>query len=434
MSAKARASAARVLERVIDGGQLLDEALRVALRADGGPAPVHAALVQELSFGTLRWLQQLEALATRALAKPMRDRDLRALLLVGLYQLLHMRIPAHAAVANTVEAAGVLGHPQGKGLLNACLRRFLREREHWLRDLRADPVATYSHPPWLLAEIQSTWPQHWRDIVEANNARPPLVLRVNLRRTTRADYLARLRAAGMAGAAIEHTDCAVALERAVPVAELPGFAEGCASVQDAAAQLAAPALDLHAGQRVLDACAAPGGKLCHILERCPGLARVTALEKERLRLGLIEQNLVRLGLHAELTLGDAMEPTAWWDGTPFDRILLDAPCSATGVIRRHPDIKVHRDPAEVAKLAQMQGVLLERLWGLLAPGGRLLYVTCSILPIENEERLRAFLADHAEARPLALALPFAIAREPGAQILPGHGGMDGFFYGCLQKD
>lgn len=432
--AEARALAAQVVDRVTHRGTLLDEALRTALRPAAGPAPQDAALIQEMSYGTLRWFDRLEAIAARARAKPIRDRGLRTLLLVGLYQLLYMRVPEHAAVCATVEAASLIGKPHGKGLLNACLRRFQREREQWLADLHADVTATWSHPPWLISELQRAWPQHWQSIAAANNGRAPLALRVNRLRTTRSAYLARLQAAGITAQSIEHTDCGVVLNQPLPVTALPGFNEGEISVQDAGAQLAASALDLQPGHRVLDACAAPGGKLCHMLELCPRLGQVTALDREPARVALIAQNLARLGLHAAACVGDASDPASWWDGVPFDRVLLDAPCSATGVIRRHPDVKRHRNPRELGALVQTQHLLLARLWPLLRHGAKLLYVTCSVLPGENQEVLRRFLVTHAaEALILPLALPFAVACHPGMQILPGEGGMDGFFYACLQK-
>lgn len=432
--AAARAHAAQVVDRVAHRGTLLDEALRIALHPADGPAPQDTALIQEMSYGTLRWFERLEAIAARARAKRIRDSDLRALLLVGLYQLLYMRVPAHAAVCATVDAASLIGKPHGKGLVNACLRRFQRERTQWLADLRADITATWSHPPWLIAELQRAWPQRWQSIAAANNSRPPLALRVNLLRTTRSAYLARLQATGIAAQSIEHTDCGIVLQQPLAVTALPGFNEGELSVQDAGAQLAAPALDLQPGQRVLDACAAPGGKLCHMLEHCPELGQVIALDREPARAALIEQNLARLGLHAATCVGDASEPVDWWDGVPFDRVLLDLPCSATGVIRRHPDVKRHRNPHELGALAQTQRLLLTRLWPLLRHGGKLLYVTCSVLPKENEEVLQDFLVTHgSEAAVLPLALPFSVACNPGVQILPGEGGMDGFFYACLQR-
>lgn len=426
-AARTRAIAAGIVAEVMHGGRLLDHALNAA--------SARTPLIQELAYGTLRWAIQLQAIAARLLSKPLRpkDADVSALLLVGLYQLLYMRTQEYAAVSETVSAATVLNKPWCRELINACLRRFLREKDVMLADICADPALAFSHPHWLLHELQRDWPDHWRAILIANNERPPMALRVNRRKVTRERYLERLRAEDLEATALAHTDSAVVLAQPLAVTALPGFADGWVSVQDEAAQLAAALLDLQPGQRVLDACAAPGGKLCHILERCPALAEVVALDQEPLRLPLIEQNLARLQLNAHVLAADAGVPDVWWDGRVFDRILLDAPCSATGVIRRHPDIKLHRSPAEVSRLREQQATILAGVWPLLARGGKLLYVTCSILAAENEQQVRDFLAQHTDAAPVALSLPFALARDPGMQILPGQEGMDGFYYVCLQK-
>lgn len=431
----ARATAAQVVAAVIHQGLLLDSALRRALGSgDKHYESRESALIQELAYGTLRWASQLEAVAGRLLERPLRsrDRDIHALLLVGLYQLLHMGVKPYAAVTETVAAAECLGKPWSKNLINACLRTFLRDRAGLLAALGQDPAVATSHPRWLLEQIQGAWPQHWHTIIDANNQRPPMALRVNLNRNSRVAYRATLADHGLSATLVERTDCGLVLDRPVPVAALPGFARGCVSVQDVAAQLATLLLDIRPGQRVLDACAAPGGKLCHILERCP-TARIVALEKEPARVPLIEDNLTRLRLNTPVVTGDASDPESWWDGELFDRILVDAPCSATGVVRRHPDIKVHRGPDDLRRLAAIQTGILEGLWPLLHSGGKLLYVTCSILAAENEDQVSAFLARHRDAVAAALSLPFAIPRTVGAQLLPGQQGMDGFYYACLQK-
>lgn len=427
----ARAIAARVVARVTRG-QLLDRALERELPA---AAPGQASLIQEMAYGSLRFAPKLQMLSTRLLQRPLRERDadVAALLSVGLYQLLHMRVQEYAAVSCTVEAATRLDKVWAKQLINACLRRFLREKSELLAAVATDPEGRYSHPLWLLEALQRAWPAQWPAIVEGNNEHPPLSLRVNLWQGTREEYLRRLRVANLQARPLPHTDSGVVLQEPLPVTALPGFAEGAVSVQDGAAQLAAPLLDVQPGQNVLDACAAPGGKLCHLLERTPERTRVVALDKEAARLTLIQQNLCRLGLTAEVALGDASEPSGWWDGQSFDRILLDVPCSATGVIRRHPDIKLHRTPTELTRLQRLQAAILQGLWPLLASGGKLLYTTCSVLPEENERQLQAFLAEHADASVAPLSLPFALARNPGLQILPGEQGMDGFYYGCLRK-
>mgnify|MGYP003333013880 CR=1 FL=1 len=424
---RARAIAAGIVAEVLYGGHLLDQALN--------SASARTPLIQELAYGTLRWAIQLQAIAARLLKKPLRpkDADVSALLLIGLYQLLYMRTQAYAAVSETVSAATVLNKPWQRELVNACLRRFLREKEGILADIGADPALAASHPHWLVRELQRDWPDHWHAILSANNERPPMVLRVNRRKLTREQYLERLHTTGITATPLAHSDVAIVLTQPLAVTALPGFAEGWVSVQDEAAQLAATLLDLKPGQRVLDACAAPGGKLCHILEHCPAVAEVVALDKEPLRLPLIEQNLARLQLDARALVADAGAPDTWWDGRAFDRILLDAPCSATGVIRRHPDIKLHRGPAEVGRLREQQAALLAGVWPLLASGGKLLYATCSMLAGENQLQMQEFLAKHADAAPRAVPLPFAWARGPGMQILPGQEGMDGFYYACLQK-
>jgi 16S rRNA (cytosine967-C5)-methyltransferase len=430
--ANARALAARVVVEVCDDGRFLDDALAAAAtRAPAGTAP----LVQELVYGTLRWYQQLAAIAQLWLHRPLRskDHDVHALLLLGLYQLRALRVAPHAAVKETVEAAAALGKPWAKDLLNACLRGYLREPQRAEAAIRDDPALRLSHPPWLLEELKHAYPENWESIAQANNARPPMGLRVNLARTTRTVYLAALAAARIGARASALCESAVLLDEPRPVAELPGFAQGLASVQDVAAQFAAGLLDAQPGERVLDACAAPGGKTTHVLERTPGLAELVAVDRDGGRVHLIRENLERLGLRARLALADASRPDAWWDGRPFDRILLDAPCSATGVIRRHPDIKLRRKPPEIEQLTRAQAQLLAGLWPLLRGGGKLLYVTCSVLPRENEAQIATFLAEHADASVCAASLPVGRARRVGWQILPGEQDLDGFYYVCLAK-
>ncbi|MFQ6021445.1 MAG: 16S rRNA (cytosine(967)-C(5))-methyltransferase RsmB [Acidiferrobacterales bacterium] len=431
--AQARATAARVIDQVLRHGRLLDAALEPALAHAREDVP--AALVQEMAYGALRWATQLQAITARLLKRPLppKDQDVHALLLVGLYQLIYMRVPNHAAVSETVASAQCLGKAWSKGLLNASLRTFLRERDVLLKEIRQDPGVATSHPQWLLDEIRDAWPHRWRAILDANNQRGPMTLRVNLHRNTRADYVARVHKHGLAAAIIEETDCGVVLEEPVPVTKLPGFSEGCVSVQDAAAQLATVLLDVQPGQHVLDACAAPGGKLCHILEHCRGLGHVVALDKEPARLPMIQDNLARLRLTADVTLGNAANPADWWNGERFDRILLDAPCSSSGVIRRHPDIKVHRTLADVRKLVSTQARILESLWPLLTSGGKLLYVTCSIFPNENENQVDDFIVRHGDTDVVGLSLAWGVPRRVGIQILPGERDMDGFYYACLQK-
>jgi len=431
-----RAVAAQVIEQVLVKSRYLDTALTEAQARLPQEQARDAALIQEMVYGTLRWFHQLEAIARQFLARPLkpRDQDIQALLLLGLYQLRHMRTATHAAVTETVEAAEALKKPWAKNLLNACLRAYLREPERADAAVAGDASVKYSHPVWLVQEIRQRYPENWEAILGANNERPPMALRVNLQKNTRAQYLMRLNAAGLTAKPAAVAASAIVLETPVAVTDLPGFAQGEVSVQDVAAQLAAILLEAKAGERVLDACAAPGGKTGHILERTPGLAELVALDQDPDRVTLIAQNLVRLGLTAHTQTADAGAPEDWWDGRAFDRILLDAPCSATGVIRRHPDIKVRRNPDDLQKLAATQARLLDRLWPLLKHGGKLLYVTCSILPTENENQMQAFVVRHPDTTVATLPLTAGNPRTIGLQILPGEQGMDGFYYACIHKN
>ena len=430
-----RALAARVVEEVFVRSRYLDAVLTETLGALPRAQAHDAALVQEMSYGTLRWFDQLAAIAALFLDKPLKnkDQDVYALLLVGLYQLMHMRVARHAVVKETVEAATALDKPWAKNLLNACLRATLREEARAQATIAASPVAAFSHPAWLLDEIRHHWPENWAAILVANNERPPLVLRINRLRQSRDQYLARLAQAGIAAKAHAISETAVVLESPVAVSELPGFTAGDVSVQDAAAQLAATLLDARPGERVLDACAAPGGKTGHLLEHSVGIELV-ALEREPVRIKLIEENLARLGLSANTIIGDAANPAGWWDERLFDRILADVPCSATGVIRRHPDIKIRRRPEDLPRLIATQERILDGLWPLLKPGGKLLYATCSILPVENENQMTAFLRRHPDSAEDALPTSAGQTRATGRQILPGEAGMDGFYYARLCKN
>lgn len=430
MTGNPRAAAARVLAQVRDQGRSLGDALPPAQArfSDGRDA----ALVQELVFGAARWYFRLDALLGKLLKKPLkaRDADLHCLLLIGLYQLDQLALPERVAVHETVQAVRALDKDWAKGLVNGVLRGFQRERQHLERALAGDLAAIHAHPRWLIERIQSDWPLHWESILAANNMRPPFCLRVNRQRMTRAEFLEVLAEHGLAATAIQETSQGVCLSKPLAVAGLPGFAVGDVSVQDGAAQLAAPLLAPAPGMRVLDACAAPGGKTAHLLELEPGV-ELTAIDIDAVRLGRVRENLDRLGLHAELVAGDAASPAGWWDGRRFERILLDAPCSASGVIRRHPDIKLLRRATDIDALVQRQAALLDAMWPLLAPGGMLLYCTCSVLTAENSRQIDAFLKRHrgASERPVRLALGQDC--EHGRQILPGENGMDGFYYACL---
>ncbi|WP_236233351.1 16S rRNA (cytosine(967)-C(5))-methyltransferase RsmB [Pseudomonas tohonis] len=427
-----RLAAARALTAVLSGKASLGGSLPAQLdKVD----PRDRSLAQDLAFGAARWQPRLSALAERLLQKPFKaaDKDVEALLLVGLYQLFYSRIPAHAAIGETVGAAEKLKKPWAKGLLNAVLRNAQRDGEAIFAELERDPMVRTAHPRWLQKALKAAWPEHWEAICAANNAHPPLILRVNRRHGERDAYLAELRAAGIEAEPCEFSRDGIRLIEARDVKTLPGFAEGRVSVQDEAAQLAADLLELAPGQRVLDACCAPGGKTCHLLEAEPGLAGVVAVDLEESRLARVRENLQRLGLHATLIAADGRDTGAWWDGKPFQRILLDAPCSATGVIRRHPDIKLTRQAEDIPALAQLQGELLDALWATLEVGGILVYATCSTLPMENSENIAAFLERTPGARELDIAGTFGLKQPHGRQLLAREDGHDGFYYAKLIK-
>ena len=431
--AQTRATAARVVADVLSARISLSDALerRVARLSD----EKDRALVQELSYGVLRWLPRYEALAQRMLQRRPEalNPEIRGLLLVGLYQISELRVPDHAAVSETVEAARLLGKGWATGLVNALLRRFQKEQTGLESRLSDNAEVRWCFPSWLLHRLQGAWPEHWREILEASNARPPLALRVNPLRVDRDAYLERLAAAGIVARPIAHASQGLILDQRVPATSLPGFAEGLFSVQDGAAQLAAPLLDLAPGQRVLDACAAPGGKTTHIAELGGAQVALTAVDLDPVRVKRIAENLARLGLHAELAVGDAVRPRGPWSEQHYDRILLDVPCSATGVIRRHPDIKWLRRPTDVVSLAEDQARILDAVWPLLRPGGVLVYATCSLLPEENDRQLEAFRARHPDVRERPIAAAWGRKRSVGVQILPGDQDMDGFYYGRFEK-
>ncbi len=419
--------AVTVVGRVL-AGRSLDAELGTAWRRHTQLAARERAAIQDLAYGTLRFLGRLEALLDALLDKPLSDARLRTLLLVALYQLEHTRAAPHAIVDHAVRSCDALGLPAAKGLANAVLRNFLRNRAGLASRMQRSEVARYSHPQWWIDRLRAQYPAHYAAVLEADNQHPPLALRVNRRRANPDDYLALLARHGIA-AQPAGAD-AVLLDAPVPVERIPGFGEGLVSVQDAAAQLAAPLLDVHDGMRVLDACAAPGGKTAHLLERTD--ASLTALDNDAARLERVRGNLARLGLAANVVCGDACEPSGWWDGHPFERILLDAPCSASGVARRHPDIKWLRRASDIAQFVQLQRRMLEALWQLLARGGKLLYATCSVFHEENREQIAQFLEHHGNAARLTLPAVDNDPQLPAGQLLPDER-HDGFFYALLQK-
>lgn len=415
--------AAEAVRRVLAGRSLtatLDDLLNRHPALTAG----ERGAMWDLSHGTLRHLGLIEAVIAQMLRKPIAEPGLHALLAVALYQLEFTRTPPYAIVSAAVEACGLRGWPWAKGMVNALLRRFQRERAPLLATARAEPRGRYSYPPWWIERVRHDYPDQADRVLEAGNQLPGMGLRVNLRRWSMQSCLDALAAAGLAPR--QAGDACVMLERIVPVTRLPGFAEGRLSVQDAGAQRAAALLDLAPGQRVLDACAAPGGKTAHILERAE--VELLALDNDPVRLARVHQNLERLGLHATVQCADVNAIDAWWDGRAFDRILADVPCTGSGVVRRHPDIKWLRREEDIAKLAAQAAALLESLWRVLCPGGKLLLVTCSVFQEENRAQIDDFVGRHADA--MIVPLPGTDAQD--LQLLPDSG-HDGFYYALLER-
>ena len=431
---EAQRLAALTVRRVLDGSAL-PVALALFAPAEKEAQGRRRALVQELAYGTLRHWGTLDAIVRRLATKPIADPALHCLVAVAIYQLEHMRAPPFAVVDHAVNAAATLTRPAAKALVNALLRRFLREREALTAAVLPDPVARWSYPQWWIDRVQREYPEDWQALLAAGNARAPLVLRVNRRVTAREALLAAFDAAGLAGTPAG--EYGVIVEPAGAIRAMPGFAEGAFSVQDLGAQLAAPLLQVLPGQRVLDACAAPGGKTTHILELAD--VELDALDSDEERLARVRDNLDRLrlaGRQVRVVAGDAGAPMEWWDGRPYDRILADVPCTATGVVRRHPDVKWLRREADSESFSRQQTRLLDALWTCLAPGGLLLYATCSVFDAENEAQVNAFVARHPEALRETIIFPPEVARR-GAQLLPSLPGashnQDGFFYARLRK-
>jgi len=428
--ANARSTAARVIAEVIQKKHALNAVLASALPE---LPDSERSLCQQICYGVIRWHIQLDAISKQLLNKPLRTKeaDLAALLLCGVYQLRSMRIPAHAAISETVNTCKTLGKPWATGLINASLRNYQRKQDKIESTLKAHDAAYYAHPDWLINRYRDDWPEHWQTILNANNQQPPMMLRVNSQNKLRDDYLAQLDKVGIPANAIDHCPDGIVLATACDVHALPGFADGDVSVQDGSAQRVASILDLKPNLRILDACAAPGGKTSHILEHQPD-SHVVALDISAIRLQSIEQNMQRLKLKAELIAADATEVASWWNGKLFDRILIDAPCSGTGVIRRNPDIKLLRRPDDISTLAAQQARLLNNLWPLLKPNGLLVYTTCSALKEENEQQIVHFLDQHPEAQEYSPPQSPATRQKVGYQRLPGDDNLDGFYYACIQ--
>jgi 16S rRNA (cytosine967-C5)-methyltransferase len=437
MGAVSRAAAARIVHAVVHGGRNLDDAL-----ADGkARLPVRGLPeVQAWTYGTLRWWPRIERQVAALSARPLAEIDPLPLALLGvaLFQIQHSPMPLHAIVDESVAATRLIESTHASAFVNAVLRRYLRERPGIDALVLKQPVGRYAHPRWLIERLQEEWPEDCARMLYAGNEHPPMWLRVNQRKIEVDACVRSLAEAGLEPERSPLIATAVRLGVAAPVDAIPGFLSGAVSVQDAGAQLAALLVDARTGHRVLDACAAPGGKTCHIAEHTVGLAGLVAIDKDRDRVALIEQNLDRLGLSASVKAADATRPSDWWDARPFDRILLDVPCSATGVIRRHPDIKILRRREDIAVFARLQSELLSALWPLLVPGGRLVYASCSILQAENSAVIAAFLAKRADAmivRPAQAPAGLGRSRpgEPGLYLIVGEAGTDGFYYACLEK-
>jgi len=418
-SANSRTTAAQILQAVIYKGESLSPALQ----------DIDDPMVRDLCYGSLRWHEPLSALLNELLSKNIKqkDKDVECLIRVGLYQIIYQKTPDHAAVGETVSALKGLKKPWAKNLVNAVLRNYLREQETLQAEINKRQVVRYAFPQWLIHKIKQAWADNWESILHESNQRAPMTLRVNLNHQTRDQYLQKLSEAGIQAQGLDGVGTAIKLDKPCNVFDLPDFKNGAVSVQDGAAQLATILLDCQDGMRVLDACAAPGGKTGHILESVKNLD-VTAVDNSEARLKRVTENLDRLTLKANVITADVLDTEKYAKNKQFDRILLDAPCSATGVIRRHPDIKVLRRESDIEKLSQLQGKMLDALWDKLKPEGVMLYATCSILPEENEQQIEAFIArtENVECLPMLKAQGF------GRQVFPAEGSKDGFYF-CLLK-
>lgn len=424
--ANLRALAAKCCFHVVDKGRSLADELPAAIEKidikDKG-------LLQELCYGVLRYLPSLEFDTRQYISKPLKGKQRAAhfLMLVGIYQLKYTRIPDHAAVAETVAACKPLKQFHLKSLVNAVLRNYQRGIKSGDHPSADNEAVIYNHPGWFIKKIQAAYPEKWQSILEANLAKPPMWLRVNQQHNTGAQYQAKLSETNIDIEKVDSRSGAILLNKACDVYSLPGFELGHVSIQDAAAQQSGVLLEAQDGDRVLDCCAAPGGKTCHILESANSID-MTAIDVDENRLARVQENLDRIGLSANLISADATK-NDWWDGQAYDRILLDAPCSAMGVIRRHPDSKWLRKADDIAKLAELQKLILKNTWSMLKPGGTLLYATCSILPEENDQQISQFLDENQNAKLVKINATDTL----GWQILPDENNMDGFYYAKIIK-
>ncbi|ORU92676.1 MAG: 16S rRNA (cytosine(967)-C(5))-methyltransferase [Cycloclasticus sp. symbiont of Bathymodiolus heckerae] len=427
----ARQTAVNVICAVIKQGKSLTDALSLCDQLE----PRDRAFCRELCYGTIRWHGRLNAILNLLLKKPFKpkDTDITVLGLIGLYQIIYLNTPDHAAVSETVNLCRQGKKSWAKGVLNGVLRNFLRNRESLENTADENIFHQQAHPQWLVERIKNDWSTETDTILKANNQHAPMSIRVNQRIFSRDAYIEQLTQVNISGSANPFNAVGITLETPVNVDQLPDFFKGAVSVQDNAAQLAADLLDVKSGHRVLDVCAAPGGKTAHILETSPDDISLTAIDIDEARNQRVIENLERLSLNADVLTVDALEPAEWFDDKPFQRILLDAPCSATGVIRRHPDIKLLRKPSDIPALVALQRKLLDAVWPLLDKKGVLLYATCSILSAENNQQIASFIADHADAKEILIEANWGQACTYGRQILPGEHNMDGFYYACLTK-
>jgi len=420
--------AAEAVEQVF-AGRNLGVSLEAIFSRHKNITPQQRAVAQDLSYGALRFYGQVASLLSQLLEKPLPDERVRCLLLVAIYQLQHDKAAAHTVVDQAVKAASAFKKPWAKGLVNGVLRNFLRQQDALLAKLQGSEIAEFSYPEWWINKLKFQYPEDWQAILSVGNQHPPMTLRVNQRYISAQDYLVKLQSIGIGAALLGGN--AVMLEKPLPVDKIPGFFEGEVSVQDFGAQLAGYALDIREGQRVLDACCAPGGKTGQILE----LANVdlVAIDNDAARIARTQSNLDRLNLKAHLQVGDAANPEAWWDGKVFDRILADVPCTASGIVRRHVDIKWLRREADIQSFSKQQARILPALWQLLAKGGKLLYVTCSVFHEENQRQIDAFLKTHSDAVQLPLTESISGLDLKNGQLQPS-AKHDGLFYALLQKN
>ena len=393
------------------------------------------ALFQELCYGSMRHYPQLEAIFNLLVIKPLKpkDQDIKALILIGLYQLYKLRVADHAAISETVDVCKQLKKPWACALVNACLRNFQRRSEEILEQCSRQNSFKFNHPHWFIEKLKHNWPDHWEVILKANDGHPPLTLRANTDKVSRETLIKKLTDLGHSSKKTKYSEFGLVLDEPTDITKIEGFNDGLFSVQDEAAQLAALLINGEAGQRILDACSAPGGKLMHLLEINDNTkTEIQGIELEQHRAARIHENLIRLGFKCDLHVADATQKT-WWDGKHFDKILLDAPCSATGVIRRNPDIKILRKAEDILRVSALQKEIIANLWDMLAIDGHLVYATCSIFPQENEKLIAYFIKNNPNAEHIKIEATWGLEREYGRQLFPCASGHDGFYYAVLKK-